>query len=180
MAEKKQSAIIFERLRTEIPNPKQIEFFESDARHTAYGGSRGGGKSWAMRRKFVLLAMRYPNLRILLLRRTLPELRENHQLEMQAELAGYAKFNADEKAFTFPNGARIKLGYCESESDWVQYQGQEYQVMGFEECTNFTREQVRNILTSNRSTLPGFKPRAYYTCNPGGKLCRVLSKGRAS
>ena len=30
-----------------------------------------------MRRKFVLLALRYPKLNLLLLRRTLPELREN-------------------------------------------------------------------------------------------------------
>lgn len=25
------------------PNPKQIEFFEANARHIAYGGARGGG-----------------------------------------------------------------------------------------------------------------------------------------
>ena len=37
------------------PNPKQAEFFASTAAHTAYGGARGGGKSWAMRRKLVLL-----------------------------------------------------------------------------------------------------------------------------
>ena len=48
------------------PNPRQREFFLSRARHTAYGGARGGGKSWAMRRKFVLLAFRYPGLRLLL------------------------------------------------------------------------------------------------------------------
>ncbi|MFR7610135.1 MAG: hypothetical protein ACLUZ4_05055 [Christensenellaceae bacterium] len=44
------------------PNSRQREFFLSRARHTAYGGARGGGKSWAMRRKFVLLALRYPEL----------------------------------------------------------------------------------------------------------------------
>ena len=71
-----------------IPNPKQAEFFRSTARHTAYGGARGGGKSWAMRRKLVLLAMRYPGLKLLLLRRTLPELRANHILPLQRELAG--------------------------------------------------------------------------------------------
>lgn len=40
------------------PNSRQREFFLSRARHTAYGGARGGGKSWAMRRKFVLFALR--------------------------------------------------------------------------------------------------------------------------
>ena len=55
------------------PNPKQKAFFLSTARHTAYGGARGGGKSWAMRTKFVLLALNYPGIQLLLMRRTMPE-----------------------------------------------------------------------------------------------------------
>ncbi len=39
------------------PYPKQIEFFESQARYTGYGGARGGGKSWSARTKAVLLAL---------------------------------------------------------------------------------------------------------------------------
>jgi hypothetical protein len=35
--------LIFKRLREEVPNPKQIEFFKATARHIGYGGSRGGG-----------------------------------------------------------------------------------------------------------------------------------------
>ena len=35
------------------PNEKQAQFFASRARYTAYGGARGGGKSWALRRKLV-------------------------------------------------------------------------------------------------------------------------------
>ena len=66
--EQVKQPIIFEKLRREVPNPRQREFFLSTARHTAYGGARGGGKSFAMRRKMVLLAMRYPKLRLLLLR----------------------------------------------------------------------------------------------------------------
>ena len=33
------------------PNPRQIEFFQARARFIAYGGARGGGKSWAVRKK---------------------------------------------------------------------------------------------------------------------------------
>ena len=150
------------------PNPRQEEFFRAKNRHIGYGGSRGGGKSWAMRRKFVLLALRYKGLKLLLLRRTLPELRENHILPLQQELYGIAKYNEDEKSFLLPNGSRIKLGYCDSESDVFQYQGQEYDVVGFEEATSFTEHQKDFILTSNRSTRSDFKPRAYYTANPGG------------
>lgn len=149
-------------------NEKQLMFFNSTARHTAYGGSRGGGKSWAMRIKFVLLAVRYENLKLLLLRRTLPELRENHVLPLQALLHEYAQYKDTEKAFVFPNGSRIKLGYCDSESDIYQYQGQEYDVIGLEEATHFTESQMIFFTTCNRSTRTDFKPRMYYTSNPGG------------
>lgn len=150
------------------PNPRQIEFFKASSRHIAYGGARGGGKSWAMRRKFVLLALNYPGLKLLLLRRTLPELRENHVLPLLSELTGFAKYKDDDKSFTFPNGSRIKLGYCDADKDVYQYQGQEYDVIGLEEATHFTEFMRDFFETSNRSTRTDFKPRMYYTSNPGG------------
>lgn len=150
------------------PNPKQIQFFEATARHIAYGGARGGGKSWAMRRKFILLANRYPGLRLLLMRRTLPELNENHVIPLMKELAGYAQYASTQRVIRFPNDSRIKLGYCDSEEDVQQYQGQEYDVIGLEEATHFTESQMNFIKTCNRNTREDFKPRMYYTCNPGG------------
>ena len=151
-----------------IPNPKQAEFFRSTARHTAYGGARGGGKSWAMRRKLVLLALNYPGLNALIMRRTLPELRENHVIPLLKELKGAAKYNAAERVFKFPNGSRLRLGYCDSASDVYQYQGQEYEVIGLEEATHFTEEQMQFLTTCNRTVRRDFSPRMYYTCNPGG------------
>ena len=62
------------------PNAKQEAFFHAQSRYVAYGGARGGGKSWAMRMKLILLALRYEGISILLLRRTLGALRENHSV----------------------------------------------------------------------------------------------------
>lgn len=166
MAKEQKRALIVERMETEIPSAKQQAFFEATARHVLYGGARAGGKSWAMRRKFVLMAIHNHGMRLLLLRRTFPQLRENHILDMQAELKDFASYNDDQKAFTFPNGSRIKLGFCDSEADVYQYQGQEYDVIGFEEATQFTEFQITYILTCNRSKT--YQPRAYYTANPGG------------
>jgi phage terminase large subunit len=150
------------------PNPRQREFFASRARHTAYGGARGGGKSWAMRRKLVLLALRYEGLQILMLRRTLSELTENHVRLMQTELSGFVNYNQTQRVFTFPNGSRIKLGYCDNEQDVYRYQGQEYDVIGMEEAAQFTESQMQFLTTCNRSVRTDFSPRMYYTCNPGG------------
>lgn len=158
---------------TGTPNEKQIEFFKATARHIAYGGARGGGKSWAMRRKFVLLALNYPGLKLLLMRRTLSELRGNHIDPLLRELApalqdGSIKYVESRHEFSFFNGSIIRLGYCDAEKDVYQYQGQEYDVIGLEEATQFTETQMQFISTCNRSVRADFKPRMYYTCNPGG------------
>ena len=153
------------------PNPKQQLFFEAVARYIAYGGARAGGKSWAMRVKFVLLCLFYPGIQCLLLRRTLPELTENHVNPLLILLKGLAKYNKQEKVFTFPNGSRLKLGYCKNEQDVLQYQGQAYDVIGMEEATMFTEFQFNCLRESNRSSglckVP-FSPRMYLTMNPGG------------
>ena len=154
-----------------IPYPKQIEFFKSTKRYIAYGGSRGGGKSWAARRKAVLLALNYSGIQILILRRTLNELRENHVLTLQTELKEIAKYDAQNKEFNFPNKARIKLGYCAAESDVLQFQGQAYDIILLEEATQFTEFQKDSLMECNRSSgsmKEKFTPRMYFTCNPGG------------
>lgn len=166
--ERMNPAKIFSCLETQTPNQRQQEMFKAKAKHIAYGGARGGGKSWAMRRKFIMLAMRYPGLKLLLLRRTLPELRENHINPMLEELHGYAIYKETQRVFVFPNGSRINLGYCDAEKDVYQYQGQEYDVIGLEEATHFTDTQREFLTTSNRSTRKDFTPRMYYTANPGG------------
>ncbi len=153
------------------PNEKQRAFFESTAKYTAYGGARGGGKSWAMRMKLILLALNYNGIQILLLRRTLAELRENHLLPMMSLLKGVATYIASEKEFRFNNGSRIKLGYCESVNDVLQFQGQAYEVIGLEEATHFTEFQFLSLTESNRASgnmRVRFVPRMYFTCNPGG------------
>ena len=58
------------------PSEKQTEFFLSKAKFTAYGGARGGGKSWALRYKLVLLCLHYAGIRTLIVRRTFAQLRE--------------------------------------------------------------------------------------------------------
>jgi hypothetical protein len=161
-------ALIFKHLREEVPNPKQIEFFKAQKRHIGYGGARGGGKSWAGRRKAVMLCMNYDNLQGVLIRRTMPELRNNHIIPLRQELYGYAKYNQDERSFLFPNGSRLMLGYCDNEGDLLQYQGQEFDFIIYEEATHFTEEWITFINSALRTTRKDFKPRVYYTTNPGG------------
>ena len=51
-------------LRIGAPNEKQRRFLLDRHRHIAYGGARGGGKSWAVRTKAKLLALRYAGIKL--------------------------------------------------------------------------------------------------------------------
>lgn len=151
----------------EPPNEKQKLFFLAEQRFVAYGGARGGGKSWAVRRKAELMALNYPGIKILFLRRVLKDLRENHLGELLSDLAGIAKYNDQDAKFSFYNGSTIKLGYCDAERDADRYQGQEYDVIFMDEATQFTEIQFVKILSANRGA-NSFPKRFYLTCNPGG------------
>lgn len=151
----------------EQPSARQTEFMRARARYVAYGGARGGGKSWAVRKKATLLALRYGGIKILILRRTFPELRENHILPLRGELAGVATYKDSDKAFRFANGSRILFGYCDSESDVLQYQGQEYDIIFIDEATQFTEYQYSTLTACIRGA-NDYPKRMYLTCNPGG------------
>ena len=88
------------------PNAKQREFFASRAKYTAYGGARGGGKSWALRRKLVGLCLNFPGIKCLLIRRSLGELKSNHLAPLLAEYGEILKFHEGERAVVFQNGSR--------------------------------------------------------------------------
>lgn len=151
--------------------PKQIEFCKATNKYICYGGARGGGKSHVSRIKMILLALNYSGIQILLLRRTLKELRENHILQLQKMLRGIAIYKESSKEFIFPNGSRIVLGYCDTEKDVLQFQGQAYEVIVLEEATHFTEFQFQSLTESNRMSgnmKESFVPRMYLTCNPGG------------
>jgi len=161
------------------PNPKQERFFLSRTRYTAYGGARGGGKSWAVRVKAAAGALRWPGIRILILRRTYPEL-ENTLILPMLELLGRAvlpdgspagarlfTYRVTDRTITFANGSRIRFGHLQTASAVTEYQGQEYDWIFLDEATHFTEWEFRTLAATLRgvTTLPR---RMYLTCNPGG------------
>ena len=149
------------------PNERQKEFLRCEKKYIAFGGARGGGKSWAVRCKAKLLALRYPGIRLLLVRRTLPEIEANHLTFLRRELAGAAAYRAGERRFVFANGSSLQFGYCGSDRDAERYQGAEYDVIFFDEATQLQERWMRQLAACVRG-VNGFPKRIYYTCNPGG------------
>lgn len=155
-------------LKIDPPNEKQKLFLRADKKHNGFGGARGGGKSWSVRTKAKLLALRYPGIKILIVRKSYPELLNNHINVLIPELHGIARYNKSEKVFTFGNSSTIKFGYCANDGDLDQYQGAEYDVIFLDEATQLSEYQMKAITACLRGT-NDFPKRVYYTCNPGGQ-----------
>ena len=154
-------------LRIDPPSEKQKLFLTADTMHIGFGGARGGGKSWSVRTKAKLLALNYAGIKILIVRRTFPELVNNHIEFLRTELFGIAKYTENKKVFTFANGSTIKFGYCNNDKDLDQYQGAEYDVIFLDEATQLQEMWIKKITACVRG-VNAFPKRIYYTCNPGG------------
>jgi len=150
------------------PQPTQEKVLKLDVENIGFGGARGGGKSWMVRFKAKGLAAYYPGIRILIVRRTYPELVENHIRVLRRETLGAAKYNERDKVLIFTNGSLIKFMYCAKDKDLDVLQGQEYDVMFLDEATQLSEYQMKAIKACLRST-GNYPKRVYYTMNPGGQ-----------
>jgi hypothetical protein len=148
----------------------QTHFLAADEKDVLYGGAAGGGKSYAM----LVDPLRYAHKkahRALILRRSMPELREmiDKSRELYPQAFPGAKFREVEKLWNFPSGAKIEFGFLERDADVYRYQGQAYSWIGFDEITHLPTEFSWNYLASRlRTTDPEIKTYLRCTANPGG------------
>lgn len=149
-------------------NPKQKQFFASRKLFTGYGGAKGGGKTWAVRTKALLGAYNYPGIRILIMRKTYPELQSNHiEPMLKMIIPELASYNGSLHSIYFQNGSLIHFGHWSGESSELEYNGQEYDWIFMDEATQFTWRTFQFLggLLRGVNDIP---KRFYITCNPGG------------
>lgn len=148
----------------------QTDFLAAPETDVLYGGAAGGGKSYAMLVDPLRFAHRAAH-RALILRRSMPELREliDKSRELYPRAFPGCRFREVEKIWTFPSGAKLEFGFLERDADVYRYQGQAYSWIGFDEITHLSTEFSWNYLASRlRTTDPEITPYMRCTANPGG------------
>lgn len=167
------AAIKKELIKREVafePNPgPQLEFLAASEKEVFYGGARGGGKSYSL----IVDPLRYcdkETARALILRRTMPELRDliNHSQSLYRKAYPGARWREQEKEWRFPSGARIEFGYAETRQDALRYQGQSYSWIGVDELPQYPTQDIWNDLRGSlRSVDPTVPEFMRATGNPG-------------
>lgn len=137
----------------------QTDFLSSTEDVIFYGGAKGGGKSYAL----IADPVRYfghPKFRALLLRRTMPELRDmiRHTENLYPKAYPGAKFLKTEKTWVFPSGATLEFGYCETEDDAERYRGQSFHWAGIDELPQYAHsgpfDAISSCIRSAEAELP--------------------------
>jgi predicted phage terminase large subunit-like protein len=148
------------------PGP-QTAFLATSADIAIYGGSAGGGKTWAL----LLEDLRHihnPGFGSVTFRRSTVQIRNEGGLwDESANL--YPLIGAEPKehvlTWKFPSGASASFAHLEHDKTRFNWQGSQIPLIKFDELTHFTPVQFWYMVSRNRS-MCGVRPYIRATCNP--------------
>jgi len=150
------------------PQPRQQVFHQAVADEILYGGAAGGGKSEATIHDALKYAMTYPGSRQVIFRRTFPDLQRSIIMRtLQVYPKELGKYNSSNHEWTFINGSVLELAYWDNDSNYMNYQGAEYDVIRWEELTQFEEAWYVYMLSRLRGS-NGYPKSVKSTTNPGG------------
>lgn len=134
-----------------------------------YGGSRGSGKSYALRNIILKRRFVYPGSIGYIFRKTFAELEANHISPLFSQFPMLREFyNDGKKTMRLPNGSELRFAYCDHSSDLAKFQGREIHDLGIEEVGDWPEHFYEVLRASNRSSREGIPARTILTGNPGG------------
>ena len=146
----------------------QEQFLSSPADIAIYGGSAGGGKTYALLLE-PLRHMDNPGFGVVIFRRDSGQITNEGGLWDNAKdiyrPLGATFMESAPKRVIFPSGAKITFNHLHTDDAVYGYQGAQVALICFDELTHFSEKQFTYMLSRNRSTC-GVRPYVRATCNP--------------
>lgn len=169
----------FEWKRLWVPLPKQVAFLELGGKRKLLGGAAGPGKSHVSRFGAYRLCLTIPNLSVLLLRKTRPELERTHIRKMRQEQFDLGfEWMEQAKECRFKNGAVIECGHMEDDAAVQKYLSSEYDLIIPEEAVQYPPDPLMELMSRARTSNERVKelggPWVWLPTNPGGPSHHLL------
>ncbi|MFW5901280.1 MAG: terminase large subunit domain-containing protein [bacterium] len=126
-------------------------------------------------------------MHVVIVRKTIAMLDTNHIEPMKTEIKdfvdnGLITYDGRNRSFNFSNGSVLSFRYCRRDSDLDGWQGQGFDIIGFEEATHFSKHQLNFMGTANRTSPVAekygteYRPRMAFTFNWGGPGHREMKR----
>ncbi|MGE4426048.1 MAG: phage terminase large subunit [Solirubrobacteraceae bacterium] len=157
---------------TLTPKQARAERMAGEVDELMYGGAAGGGKTEWMLWHAYHHCLAYPGLKVLAVRRTFPQLKRS-LIERSLERFDQREvtYKVGDKEWVFHNGSKITFGHLDLEEDVRHYLSAQYDMILFEELTEFTERQYRLLVSRCRTTAKkraqGVRPHCVAATNPG-------------
>lgn len=137
------------------PQMYQRPYHESNAPNLLALGTRKTGKSTQARKDAIIRCMKFPGYKVLILRRTIPDLRKSHLRYINREMAqlgkGVGYYRETTFDVLFANGSFIQFSHCETLKDVENYLGSEWDLIIFDEVSTFTLDMFLQISAAANS-----------------------------
>lgn len=151
------------------PQPKQALMMSRWEDEALYGGAAGGGKSDFIVAE-ALRQVHIPHYKGIIFRKTYKQLTEliDKSEDIYPRAFKKARYNGTNHVWRFPSGAKVYFGNMQNVSFKRDYQGKQFDFIGFDELTHFTWDEYSYMYSRNRPSGPGTRVYMRATANPGG------------
>jgi hypothetical protein len=120
----------------EPTSAKHVAFHNSSKKNLIAYGNRGGGKSVLLRFDGHMRALSVPDINLILVRRTYPELLRSHLIHISAEMKMLGgDYNKSEHIAYYPNGSKMFFSHVASEADALNLLSAEFLAAYFDELS---------------------------------------------
>lgn len=174
------------------PHPRQADILRRLSQRVQSGvgpskyflrGNRGGGKSVLGRKGLCHgLAMTFPGLRYIVVRRNFPDLESNHLMYLRSEMTALGgQYNSTKHIAEYPNGSVGLYRPCEEWRDVEKIVGAEAAVLFVDEAPHIAFDNLMLMLPSLRVGKGAGGRQPYYTLavfsgNPTGESIDELDR----
>jgi hypothetical protein len=133
------------------PTPKQQEFHACAEPNVLYVGSRGTGKSLALRMDAHMRALAYPGFRYAIIRDSYPNLLKSHLTYIEGEMRAFGgTYNKTDRIAKYPNGSIGFFSHCADDAELGNLLSAELYWLGFDEWSTLDWETSRKLAASVR------------------------------